>query len=230
MASKVRAAAVALILVGLILSCHLAGEGMRRQISREKEIKETSELTDGAAVIIDAGHGGADSGKIGVNGRKEKDINLEISIKIRKLLSDNGITVRMTRDSDERLADSQTEDLKERTDIINEGALLAVSIHQNSYHDPSISGAQVFYYTGSAEGEKAAAAIQEKLNRAVPGNTKKIRANDSYYILKNTEIPVVIVECGFLSNYAEADKLVDEAWQAGIAEAVSAGIMEYIND
>lgn len=181
-------------------------------------------------VILDAGHGGIDVGKTGVNGEKEKDINLEISKKIKKFLSDSNVTVKMTREGDERLADSQREDLKARTDIMNGGALLAVSIHQNSYRDPAVSGAQVFYYTDSEEGRTAAGMIQAELNALAPDNEKEIRANDSYYILKNTRIPTVIVECGFLSSYTEAEKLADDEYQNRIAEAVSEGILQYIID
>ena len=181
-------------------------------------------------VILDAGHGGIDVGKTGVNGEKEKDINLEISKKIKKFLSDSNVTVKMTREGDERLADSQREDLKARTDIMNGGALLAVSIHQNSYRDPAVSGAQVFYYTDSEEGRTAAGMIQAELNALAPDNEKEIRANDSCYILKNTRIPTVIVECGFLSSYTEAEKLADDEYQNRIAEAVSEGILQYIID
>ena len=107
---------------------------------------------------------------------------------------------------------------------------LAVSIHQNSYHEENVFGAQVFYYKTSTEGEKAAAVIQEALQEVNPENTKKIKANDTYYLLKKTEVPTVIVECGFLSNYAEAEKLVSEDYQKKVAEAVTKGILQYLKD
>lgn len=215
-------------LAGLIVLCHMAG--MKLESRMKEETRETFKLSDETQVILDAGHGGIDVGKTGVNGEKEKDINLEISKKIKKFLSDSNVTVKMTREGDERLADSQREDLKARTDIMNGGALLAVSIHQNSYRDPAVSGAQVFYYTGSEEGRTAAGMIQAELNALAPDNEKEIRANDSYYILKNTRIPTVIVECGFLSSYTEAEKLADDEYQNRIAEAVSEGILQYITD
>lgn len=228
MASKVKSAAVLLVLAGLIVLCHMAGVKLESRM--KEETRETFKLSDETQVILDAGHGGIDVGKTGVNGEKEKDINLEISKKIKKFLSDSNVTVKMTREGDERLADSQREDLKARTDIMNGGALLAVSIHQNSYRDPAVSGAQVFYYTGSEEGRTAAGMIQAELNALAPDNEKEIRANDSYYILKNTRIPTVIVECGFLSSYTEAEKLADDEYQNRIAEAVSEGILQYITD
>ena len=228
MASKVKSAAMLLGLAGLIVLCHMAGMNLESRM--KEETRETFKLSNEMQVILDAGHGGIDVGKTGVNGEKEKDINLEISKKIKKFLSDSNVTVKMTREGDERLADSQREDLKARTDIMNGGALLAVSIHQNSYRDPAVSGAQVFYYTDSEEGRTAAGMIQAELNALAPDNEKEIRANDSYYILKNTRIPTVIVECGFLSSYTEAEKLADDEYQNRIAEAVSEGILQYIID
>lgn len=228
MASKVKSAVMLLGLAGLMVLCHMAG--MKLESRMKGETRETFKLSNEMQVILDAGHGGIDVGKTGVNGEKEKDINLEISKKIKKFLSDSNVTVKMTREGDERLADSQREDLKARTDIMNGGALLAVSIHQNSYRDPAVSGAQVFYYTDSEEGRTAAGMIQAELNALAPDNEKEIRANDSYYILKNTRIPTVIVECGFLSSYTEAEKLADDEYQNRIAEAVSEGILQYITD
>ena len=88
----------------------------------------------------------------------------------------------------------------------------------------------VFYYQTSTEGEKAAGIIQDALQKVNPDNTKKIKANNTYYILKKTEVPTVIVECGFLSNYKEAQKLVTEDYQKSVAEAVSEGILSYIKE
>lgn len=229
MSSKVNAVAAMIVLAILLALCHAAGTELERRI-RSGETEETFKLSNKVDVIVDAGHGGADAGKTGVNGEKEKEINLQISDKIKKLLLDQGISVRMTREGDDRLADSQREDLQARVDIINSGARLAVSVHQNSYHDPAVWGAQVFYYTDSEHGRSAAGMIQEELNKLSPDHKKKIRANNTYYILKNTDIPTVIVECGFLSNHTEAGKLSDDAYQSAVAEAVVRGVLQYIND
>ena len=117
MASKVKSAVMLLGLAGLIVLCHMAG--MKLESRMKEETRETFKLSNEMQVILDAGHGGIDVGKTGVNGEKEKDINLEISKKIKKFLSDSNVTVKMTREGDERLADSQREDLKARTDIMN---------------------------------------------------------------------------------------------------------------
>ena len=187
-------------------------------------------------VVIDAGHGGNDPGKIGVDDSREKDLNLVIAGKVKRILEQQDIDVIMTRETDtglyeEDASNKKVQDLKKRVSIINENQPdCVISIHQNSYHEKNVFGAQVFYYKTSIEGEKAAAVIQEALQEVNPENTKKIKANDTYYLLKKTEVPTVIVECGFLSNYAEAEKLVSEDYQKKVAEAVTKGILQYLKD
>ena len=217
-------------LIGMILLCR-AGSGMlRERIAEGREVSARPESREGCLVIIDPGHGGLDAGKIGVNGEEEKEINLNISLKIQKLLKEQGVEVEMTRTEDERLGETQVEDLKARVSLMNEkNPDLVISIHQNSYHEESVSGAQVFYYTDSAEAETAAEILQSELNKIDPSYTRKEKANSSYYILKQTEVPVVIVECGFLSNAEEAEKLISEEYQNTVANAVVSGIEKYIN-
>lgn len=231
MGLRMKAAAGMLAVIMLIILCQILSLKLEKRIDNYNGAKETFKISGDALIILDAGHGGLDSGKIGINDQEEKDINLKIALKIKKLLEEQGISVMMTRSADERLSETQTEDLKARTEIMNRSnAALAVSIHQNSFRDSSVSGAQVFYYPDSDEGRKAADAIQEELNDMQPDNRKEVKANDTYYILKNTEIPVVIVECGFLSNYTEAEKLADDRYQSVVAGTVVRGILQYIND
>lgn len=186
-------------------------------------------------VVVDAGHGGEDPGKIGCNGEKEKDINLQIAKLVAKYLEAEDVRVVMTRTEDEVLAQEgrhkKVQDMKRRVEIIEQTAPgAAVSIHQNSYPEEYVHGAQVFYYTGSASGEKLAEQIQKQLiEKADPENRRKIKANDSYYLLKKTSVPIVIVECGFLSNQTEAAKLCDAEYQERIAWAVAVGILQYLN-
>ncbi len=180
-------------------------------------------------IVIDSGHGGMDPGKIGINDVLEKDINLKIASKLKVLLEESKIKVVMTRDTDDGLADSKTEDMKKRIEIINkESPILCVSVHQNSYSDEAIKGAQVFYYSHSAKGELAAEILQQALIKVDTENTRQKKANDTYYILKKSEVPTVIVECGFLSNQEEAERLNTDAYQQKIAEAIAMGILEYL--
>lgn len=187
-------------------------------------------------IVIDAGHGGDDPGKVGINGANEKDINLQIAEKVKTYLEASDIEVIMTRTADEGLYDpnvsnKKVQDMKRRIELIDEAApKVTVSIHQNSYPEEYVHGAQVFYYTGSGEGKRLAEKIQAQLIEKVdPENKRQIKANDSYYLLKKTDIPIVIVECGFLSNSAEAEKLCDEDYQDRVAWAVHVGILQYLN-
>lgn len=228
MKERAKFSAAVVLLICLIAVCFGAGTVLRGEI---REGRETSGQVAAVRVILDPGHGGMDAGKTGVNGAEEKEINLKIALKIKKLLEKEKIEVIMTRTEDERLAETQVEDLKERVRIMNEETpVLAVSIHQNSYYEEGVHGAQVFYYSDSAEGKRAGEIMQGILNDKLPENQKEAKANNSYYILKKTEIPVIIVECGFLSNYDEAEKLADEEYQQTVAEAVKEGITKYIED
>ena len=120
--------------------------------------------------------------------------------------------------------------MKARVDLINEKAPgLAVSIHQNSYHEEEIHGAQVFYYSHSAEGHTAAKLMQQALLGADSENTRQEKANDTYYLLRRTQVPTIIVECGFLSNQQEAELLAGKDYQKKIAKAIATGIDEYLD-
>ena len=225
MAKKTGLVAMAAALVVLIVLCQTGGVVLKKRFAQNEEVSGKAEAgKNERVVVIDPGHGGLDGGKVGVNGVEEKEVNLKISLKIKDILKQENISVVMTRTEDERLAETQVEDLKARVSLMNEEKpALVVSIHQNSYHEESVHGAQVFYYADSTESERAAGIIQEALN------TKAAKPNRTYYILKKTEVPVVIAECGFLSNYEEAEKLADEEYRQKLAEAVAKGILEYIN-
>ena len=187
-------------------------------------------------IVLDAGHGGFDPGKVGVTGQKEAEINLKIALKVRSYLEANDIAVVMTRESEAGLYDEDAEnkkvqDMKRRIDIMEgAGALAVVSIHQNSYGEEYVNGAQVFYHEESREGQELASLLQESLRaRLNPENHRQIKSNDSYYLLKKTSVPTVIVECGFLSNYKEAALLETEEYQDQVAWAVCMGILQFIN-
>ena len=186
-------------------------------------------------IVVDAGHGGFDSGKVGIGNILEKEINLAIARKVQENLEAAGIEVVMTRESDQGLYDENEEnkkqqDMKKRCEMINEsGADLAVSIHQNSYTEEYVCGPQVFYYETSQKGKELAQILQETLNEKLDiARPREIKADNTYYILKKTQIPTVIAECGFLSNTEEAEKLTSEEYQEQVAEAVCEGILQYL--
>lgn len=203
--------------------------------ARETASKQANH-TDSRLVIIDAGHGGDDPGKIGVDGVQEKDLNLKMALALRDLLEQQDVEVLMTREDagglyDERTSNKKVQDMRRRCELINrEKPACVVSIHQNSYHEESIHGAQVFYYKTSKESGELAKILQKELARVVePTNHRQAKANDTYYLLKKTEAPTVIVECGFLSNWDECAKLQNEEYQAKLVWAIQMGVLKYLN-
>lgn len=218
------------VLFGVVAVSQMTGERLLERVQQKKGIQTAAKAKE-KVVVIDSGHGGSDPGKIGINNALEKDINLQIAQKIQKLLKEQGVKVVMTREDESSLGESKVEDLKARVELINQTKpSLVVSIHQNSYPEESIHGAQIFYYTHSKEGEGAAKILQETLREIEPENHRQAKANDTYYILKKTEVPVVIVECGFLSNRKEAEQLCSEEYQMQVAEAVTKGILAAIQE
>lgn len=220
------------------------GPALRRFMTERLGIEEGIAVMDNktakenkkAVVVIDPGHGGSDPGKVGVKNTEEKEINLAIAKRLKSLLELNDIQVVMTRETGEGLYDpsasnKKADDLKKRVKMIEDsGAALTVSIHQNSYPDASIKGAQTFYFTGSKDGEELARILLKAIKEAVDdGNHRDAKANDSYYMLKKSVCPTVIVECGFLSNPDEEELLNSEEYQEKLAYAIHLGVMEYLN-
>ena len=200
---------------------------LSKQVSSEKKY----------TVVIDAGHGGFDSGKVGVDGTLEKEINLIIAKQLKLLLEAADVNVLMVRTGDtglytENSPNKKRQDMRARASLMNEAnADCIISIHQNSYPEESIDGAQVFYYTNSASGKNLASLIQKSLISNVdPSNHRTEKSNNSYYLLKNVTAPIVIVECGFLSNWEESKKLVDDTYQQKLAWAIHLGTLQYLND
>ena len=199
------------------------------RVEEETTLNQTAEGTK-AVIVIDPGHGGFDPGKVGTKKTLEKDINL----KVQKKLMDSGYTVSMTRSEDVALC-TGNESSKKLADMKNRVALidktkpaLAVSIHQNSF-SAGTKGAQVFYYTGSEEGKRLANILQDSIREAVGDDNHRVeKANDSYYMLRKVSCPLVIVECGFLSNPVEEALLSDEKYQEKMAEGICQGIENFL--
>ena len=196
----------------------------------------SNQMSNQKVIVVDAGHGGADPGMIGVGGLEEKGINLAIAVKVKEELESSGFTVVMTREEDVGLYDdsshnNKAQDLQKRISIIQEvKPLLTVSIHQNSYEDSSVRGPQVFYYKDSPEGEKLAGILQEKLNTELEVERPRVeKGNTSYYLLKRSPGILNIIECGFLTNPDEAALLQEEAYQRKVARALVEGICEYLD-
>lgn len=187
-------------------------------------------------VCVDPGHGGTDPGKVGINGQLEKDINLAIAKKLKTYLEASDVTVVLTRDKDMGLyssgdAHKKMADMRERCQLIEEVKPdLVISIHQNSYHEEAIRGGQVFYYKTSVRGKQLAQILQERFDYVLgDANKRQAKANDNYYLLLHVKEPIIIAECGFLSNWEEAEKLETKEYQDRLAWTLHMGIMEYLN-
>lgn len=223
------------LLLLLLAAFGFALRGGARMVSANRVLTDKTEKIK-PCVVIDAGHGGVDPGKVGVDGSLEKDINLKIAKKLALFLTAADVDVALTREEDaglydENVSNKKVQDMKNRVALIEEKKpALTVSIHQNSYHEEYVHGAQVFYYERSQESKEIAERMQRVLAEQIdPDNARQAKANNSYYLLKKTSSPIVIVECGFLSNYEEAQKLSSEVYQEKTAWAIHLAILSYLN-
>ncbi len=190
-------------------------------------------------IVIDAGHGGEDGGTQSADGTLEKEINLAISMKLNTLLTEKGFKTVMTRDGDYLIYDEgssamrekKVSDIHNRMKIVEEsGSCILLSVHQNYFTESKYSGTQVFYSKNNPDSKILADAIQKSVVSALqPDNTRQIKESGTdIYLLYHSEVPSVMVECGFMSNEAEADKLKDEEYQQNMAQAIADGLISYI--
>ena len=190
-------------------------------------------------VIIDAGHGGEDSGAIGKNGVLEKDLNLSIAFELQKMLEANGIPTRLTRDSDTLLYDKNSDyhgkkkilDMQARRKIIKQYTqAIFVSIHMNSFPQEKYSGLQVYYSPNTQNSELLAQYIQDTVRSNLQqNNDRKIKSSeDNIYLLNDTPHPSVLIECGFLSNREECELLCDTSYQKRLCICIYSAILNYL--
>ena len=196
-----------------------------------------------ACIVIDAGHGGEDGGTSSAAGVLEKDLNLSVAFALRDLLEAAGVPVVMTRTEDKLLYDRNADfqgrkkvlDLAARRIVAEKtaataaesgGTSLFISIHMNAFPAPQYSGMQVWYGTGHPLSAEVAGSIQAASLAVMPENHRQIKAAGSnIYLLDRIKSPAVLVECGFLSNPAEAERLAREDYQRAVATVVFAGTM-----
>ena len=204
------------------------------------KISTEASAETGRVIIIDAGHGGEDSGAIGVNGAYEKDINLAIAMIMGEELSNRGYTVVYTRTEDKMLylpeenikGMRKISDLKNRCKVTEqyEDSIL-VSIHMNSYGASKYSGLQVYYADADSDSEILAAKIQNTVRQELqPDNKRQIKNGSSLYLLENAKGTAVLIECGFLSNEIECEKLSQKEYQKQLSFSIICGIIEYIKE
>ncbi|MBE6530370.1 MAG: N-acetylmuramoyl-L-alanine amidase [Ruminococcaceae bacterium] len=197
--------------------------------------KKTTGTIVPPTIVLDAGHGGEDGGAVSQSGILEKEINLSIAKRLEALLTANGFRVVMTRTEDELLYDKNTDyqgrkkslDLAARRKIAEETPnCIFVSIHMNSYPDARYNGLQVWYSPNNPSSKVIADTIQETIKTNLqPENDRKTKAATSaIYLLHHLTVPSVLVECGFLSNSEEAEKLNTPEYQEQLALVLSLAI------
>ena len=199
---------------------------------------ENQPLENRHCFIIDAGHGGVDGGAISCTGVFESHLNLEISLRLNDLLHLLGYDTKMIRSTDisvytegETIAAKKASDLKQRVKIVKEtenGILL--SIHQNHYSDSYYDGAQMFYPNTTGSKELATALQTAFVGTINTGSNRQAKPVEGLYLMRNIDKPGVLIECGFLSNYAEEAKLRTGEYQRKICCVIASVCSEYLLD
>lgn len=187
-------------------------------------------------LVIDPGHGGIDGGAISVSGKKESDINLSIALKLQKLADFYGVQTLMTRVDDSMRTDaksySEHEDLVHRTEIINSAANgILISIHQNCYPTSQPSGAQVLY-ADNEESKSFGELTYRNLTETLETGNRRVAepASRGLYITANAKCPAILVECGFMSNFSDLEKLLSPGYQSSLAVVFLASFLQFSSE
>lgn len=189
-------------------------------------------------VIVDAGHGGEDGGAVGISGTRESEINLEVALRLEQVLALCGIPVKMIRTEDRALytqgqtiSEKKVSDLRHRVEIVQTTLNpVLVSIHQNHFSDSRYDGAQVFY--AKTEGSRNWAEKTQEILRLTldPGNHRQCKEASSVYLMEQISCPGILVECGFLSNREEEQKLQRNEYQTKLACAIGLAVAEFLEE
>lgn len=228
------------IILSFVLFLILGSLGFGTVIVSEKLTVDAASTKVNQTVIIDAGHGGPDGGTSADDGTLEKDLNLQIAIKLNESLNSMGIKTVMIRTEDISVHDAsantirqkKVSDLKNRLRIINEtDNSIFVSIHQNHFSDSRYSGTQVFYSKNNPQSSVLADCIRQSvISDLQKENTRETKPSGTdIYLLYHAESPAVMVECGFLSNINESKNLKNENYQKELAFVLALGISDYLN-
>lgn len=203
-----------------------------------KDLPTNAVAREECVIVIDAGHGGIDGGATGATGVTEKDLNLAVASKLAALFRMAGYTVVETRTSDHSLADADAKkghikqsDLTNRLKISNQyPQSILISIHMNTYPGVACSGLQVWYSQNNDLSAELANAVQGGVKSILqPQNNRKIKAaTSSIYLLRHAENPAILIECGFISNSEECERLTTPSYQKELAFAIFASLYKKI--
>ena len=219
----IKKAHCAILLVILVAICLIVGVCYAARATSSPKAQYT--------IVIDAGHGGRDGGAVGSTGVTESELNLEFSLKLKELCEEYGFKVVLTRKDMNGLyslfaTNKKKSEMKKRQEIIEKAKPdVVVSIHMNSFSSSS-SGAQCFYASGNEAGEKLATRVQQALSTEIEHTGVTAKVGD-FYVLNCTDYACVLVECGFLSNPEEEQKLCDEEYQTNFCRTLLYGILDY---
>lgn len=233
--NKILIMVLSIIIFASVLITLVNSNFIKRVSYKWTKNKDTNKI-----ILIDPGHGGMDGGAVSPYGTVEKDINLKISLKLKEKLQKEGFKVIMTREEDKglysdkgRVRDKKVEDLNNRCKLKEESKCdLFVSIHLNMFEVSKYYGAQV-WYSNNPDSKKVAKIVQEGLREDLDNNNKREEkpAHSQYKILRvNDYIPGILVECGFLSNPAEEEKLKSDEYQEKIADSICKSIKKYFSE
>lgn len=228
-----------LFITSIILCSIISCDFVNQKPIKSQQVSSTP--VSSHVVILDAGHGNPDGGATNSNGEIiESDLNLQITLKLQNLLESANCTVVLTR-SDENgiyeaeassIREKKISDMKNRVKIANDSeADILVSIHMNKLEQTQYSGWQTFYKKDDEQSKSLAQKIQMNLNNFIKTeNNRNIKSISGIYLSKHVKIPMVIVECGFLSNYEESQLLKTDNYQNNLAWSIYVGIMDYFKD
>jgi len=208
------------------------------QVASSKQTVQTVSLpVSNKVIVLDAGHGKPDEGAQSSNGTTEAETNLKITLKVQSLLEQSGATVVLTRSDENAIYDldkttlrqKKISDIHNRVKIGNESSAdIFVSIHLNKISQQQYYGWQCFYKQNDEKSTALAKSLQENLNNSIQKENKRVSMKlDNVYIIKHVEIPISIVECGFLSNPEEETQLLSDDYQNRLAWGIYNGIMDY---
>ena len=217
----IAAAVVIMIICFVMISSR--GSGYARRVS--------SNALRTVTIIVDAGHGGMDGGAVGTDtGVVEAGLNLSVALRLKEALEAQGITVIMTREDGDALAETKQADMQARREILRRADVdLVVSVHMNKFSDRSVAGAMAYYMQGSAEGEALAQSVINSVCDAI-GQKRRAANPGDYFVIRECAVPAVLVECGFLSNAGDEKRLQDAAHQQALADAICAGVLAYMEN
>ena len=221
----------------VMLSCLVLLIGFSRYTGNNIYVGNSADSRQ--TIVLDAGHGGMDSGAVGITGVHEKDINLSIVLKLQAILEFSGYNVVLTRNDDRSIHDShisrvgeqKKSDMRNRLAIINNYPnAIFFSVHQNKFTQSQYSGAQMFYTEKNPDNMNLARIMQQRFKIIQPQNEREIKlSGDELFLFNNTQIPALLIECGFLSNADEEKLLSSDEYQQKIAFTIYCGIADFMS-